>query len=185
MLSLQRDLFFNLLVWPVRLLQASLLPVPVRCQCRSLPDWSARLLPVKASLLPVPVRCQCRSLPDWSARLLPVKASLLPVPVRCHYASVAVYWTGQPDYFQSDSYPQEGPGESCTFCRQSAKKIRHKTHCKTSKIYESPTCHQCPYCCSISTCRGQTEPVLKNLWSPRGQLQGHKNSQGRLHPSPL
>ena len=46
-----------------------------------------------------------------------------------------------------------------------------------------PTCHQCPCCCSKSACTGQTEPLLENLGCPRRQLQGHKNSQGRLHPS--
>ena len=81
--SLQRDLLYNLQVWPVRLLQASLLPVPVKCCCCSLQDQSARLLPVKASLLLVPVRCQVCSLLDLSASLLPVIAILLLVSVRC------------------------------------------------------------------------------------------------------
>ena len=36
--------------------------------------------------------------------------------------------------------------------------------------------------CSKSACRGQTAPVLENLGHPRGQSQGHKKTQGRLHP---
>ena len=35
-----------------------------RCQCCTLPDRSARVLPVKASPIPVSVRCQGCSLPD-------------------------------------------------------------------------------------------------------------------------
>ena len=29
-----------------------------------------------------------------------------------------------------------------------------------------------------------TKPVLENLSYPMGQLQGYKNTQGRLHPTP-
>ena len=43
-----------------------------------------------------------------------------------------------------------------------------------------PICHECPNSCSISACRGQTAPVLKNMGHPRGQFQGHKNPQGNL-----
>ena len=43
-----------------------------------------------------------------------------------------------------------------------------------------PVCHKCPHCCCKSICRVQT-PVLGNIGRPRGQSQGHRNPQGRLH----
>ena len=52
--SLQIDLLFSLPDWSIRPLQASPLPVPVRCQWLNLLDWAFSLLP--ASPLPVPVR---------------------------------------------------------------------------------------------------------------------------------
>ena len=84
-----------------------------------------------------------------------------------------------------------------TWSRQGLQlKERLKSHfCNTEKeikiwersfLYRSfifcPTCHKCPHCCSESTCRGQTEPVLQNLGHPRCQRQNHKNPEGRLHP---
>ena len=88
MLSLKRDLLFNLPARPVRPLQASLLQVPVRGHCCSLPYRSASLLTVKANLLPDPVRCQYCSLLDRSVTLWSGKANLPQVPVRYQCCSL-------------------------------------------------------------------------------------------------
>ena len=44
-------------------------------------------------------------------------------------------------------------------------------------------CTKCPNCCSISTCRGKTTPVLENLGSLGGLSKSTKTTQRRLHSS--
>ena len=43
-------------------------------------------------------------------------------------------------------------------------------------------CHNCPTCCTKSTCRGQITPVLGKMGSLRGQSQSTSSPQRRLHP---
>ena len=43
--------------------------------------------------------------------------------------------------------------------------------------------HQCPNCCSRSSCRGKTSPVLGNLGNLGGRTKGHKDPQTGLYPS--
>ena len=75
--------------------------------------------------------------------------------------------------------------KSCTYCKRAATKERHKSgYCPMSqiKIYERcclcrslefcPTRNKCSNCCSRSTCRGKTTPVLGNL----GTLGAGSNS---------
>ena len=44
-------------------------------------------------------------------------------------------------------------------------------------------CVKCPNCCSRSTCRGKTSPVLGNLGNLGGRTKDHKNTARGLHPS--
>ena len=46
----------------------------------------------------------------------------------------------------------------------------------------SKSCHKCSNCCSRSTCRGQTAPVLGEVGSPRGQPQSGNSTRRGLHP---
>ena len=43
-------------------------------------------------------------------------------------------------------------------------------------------CHKCPNCCSRSTCRGQTTPVLGKMGSPGGKSESGNSTEGGLCP---
>ena len=82
--------------------------------------------------------------------------------------------------------------KSCSFCRRVTAKERCKSRSsKLNKVCERcflcksiefcTKCHQCPTCCTKSTCRGQITPVLGKLGNLRGQSQSVNSPQGRVH----
>ena len=84
----------------------------------------------------------------------------------------------------------------CAFCYRVATKERRKFQllsqlyrnkiCERCFLFRSlelcKSCHKCPNCCHISTCRGKATPVLEKMGNPGGKSKGSKNTQRGLHP---